>query len=207
MINGLTAKDPDAWHRFVQIMGPVIYQWCRRAGLQNSDAADVLQEVLLTVSEKLVNFRKTSAEHTFRGWLRKVTTNKIRDRWRVGRRVPPGVGGTDANARIHDIVAEEHISEVDETAAEPSQLNSDRLILRRALSAIRGDCKNENTWKAFSRTTFQRVEARVVAKELGMSPAAVRQAKCRVTKRLLEETAGLLSMETRALIESAPPTD
>jgi hypothetical protein len=41
------AHDPEAWRRLVRVYGPLIYSWCRRAGLQAADAADVDQEVYL----------------------------------------------------------------------------------------------------------------------------------------------------------------
>ena len=36
-------RDPDAWQRLVNLYGPLVYRWAREAGLQDSDAADVMQ--------------------------------------------------------------------------------------------------------------------------------------------------------------------
>ena len=38
--------DQEAWQRFVELYGPLIYAWSRRAGLQDQDAADLVQDVL-----------------------------------------------------------------------------------------------------------------------------------------------------------------
>ncbi len=42
--------DFRAWELFVEIYSPVIFSYCRRRNLQDSDAADVCQEVFLTLS-------------------------------------------------------------------------------------------------------------------------------------------------------------
>src|SRR5262245_12269925 len=41
--------DPEPWTRFVSLYAPLIYSWGRRAGLQQQDAADLAQEVFLTL--------------------------------------------------------------------------------------------------------------------------------------------------------------
>ena len=43
-------KDQAAWSEFVARYGPRILQWCRGWGLQESDAQDVTQDVLLKLS-------------------------------------------------------------------------------------------------------------------------------------------------------------
>ena len=43
------AGNPDeaAWREFVNLYGSSIYKWCRRWGLQDADAQESTQEVLL----------------------------------------------------------------------------------------------------------------------------------------------------------------
>jgi Sigma-70 region 2 len=62
--------DPDAWDRLCALYGPVVYGWCRRAGLQENDAAEVLQEVFRSVFRGIGDFQKSASQAgTFRGWL------------------------------------------------------------------------------------------------------------------------------------------
>ena len=42
--------DADAWRDFVSLYEPLIYQLARRKGLQDADARDLCQEVLLAVA-------------------------------------------------------------------------------------------------------------------------------------------------------------
>src|ERR1051326_2589927 len=81
LLQRLREPKPDtAWERFVRLYTPLLYYWGRRLGLQQDDAADLAQDVLLTLLEKLPEF---SYEHNFRGWLRTVTHNKWRDRLKL----------------------------------------------------------------------------------------------------------------------------
>jgi hypothetical protein len=41
----LRARDAEAWDRLAELYGPLVFYWCRRFGLQDQGAADVLQEV------------------------------------------------------------------------------------------------------------------------------------------------------------------
>ena len=40
-------NDPDSWKEFVERYGPKIYRWCKAWHLQDADAEDVGQQVLL----------------------------------------------------------------------------------------------------------------------------------------------------------------
>src|SRR5262249_47193788 len=51
------AADQEAWRQFVRRYGPRIYHWCRRWDLQEADAQDVTQNVLLKLVAKLRAFR------------------------------------------------------------------------------------------------------------------------------------------------------
>src|ERR1700733_6355797 len=68
----------EAWDRFVEIYSPLIYAWSRRAGLQDQDAADLVQDVLLTLVQAMPTF-VYDRHKSFRGWLRTITLNKWRD--------------------------------------------------------------------------------------------------------------------------------
>ncbi len=69
-------NDPDAWSRFVFVYGPHLLEWCRRFGVQDADARDVTQEVLLRLLKRMGQFRYDPSKR-FRGWLRTM----VRDAW------------------------------------------------------------------------------------------------------------------------------
>jgi RNA polymerase sigma-70 factor (ECF subfamily) len=47
------AQDDRAWTQFVEIYGPLVYGYARQHGLQDADAADLLQEVLRSVARSV----------------------------------------------------------------------------------------------------------------------------------------------------------
>ena len=76
-----SANNGLAWSRFVKLYTPLIYFWGRKCGLQAEDAADLVQEVLTLLLKKLPEFQYDQSK-SFRGWLRTITLNKWRDRYR-----------------------------------------------------------------------------------------------------------------------------
>ena len=74
-----------------------MYRWCRRAGLQPADASNTVQEALQAVARNLGGFHRDRPGDTFRGWLRRITDNKIRDHFRKQGKTPDlAAGGLDS---------------------------------------------------------------------------------------------------------------
>ena len=61
-------KDQAAWSEFVARYGPRIRQWCRKWRLQESDAQDGTQDVLLRLNLLMARFVDDPSGR-FRGWL------------------------------------------------------------------------------------------------------------------------------------------
>src|SRR6516162_942330 len=94
------ANEAPAWERLVNLYAPLVFHWCRRRGLQDQDVADVLQEVFRSVVTHVGGFRKERPGDTFRGWLRRITQNKLHDHFRRRGREAPGPGGSSARDRL-----------------------------------------------------------------------------------------------------------
>jgi RNA polymerase sigma-70 factor, ECF subfamily len=65
----------DAWERFVLLYTPLLLHWARKIGLQEHDAADLTQDVLMVLVRKMPEFQYQPGK-TFRGWMRTVLMNK-----------------------------------------------------------------------------------------------------------------------------------
>src|SRR5262245_6177723 len=94
------ANESDAWERLVNLYAPLVLHWCRCGGLQHHDVADVCQEVFRSVVASVGGFHKERERDTFRGWLRRITQNKLRDHFRRLGREARGVGGSSARERL-----------------------------------------------------------------------------------------------------------
>jgi RNA polymerase sigma-70 factor (ECF subfamily) len=181
LLERVKADDPDAWDRLVGLYAPLVYRWCRRWGLPEQEIADVFQDVFHAVAAHIGAFRRERAGDTFRGWLRTITQNKVRDHFRRRGREPSGAGGTEAQlmfSRLPDAPSPDDASS--------SERRSDRGLFGRAIRLIRAEFE-EHTWRAFWLTAVEDRAPGDVAAELGMTPGAVRVAKSRVLRRLREE--------------------
>ena len=64
-----TSFSETAWASFVDRYAPAIFHWIQSHGLQDSDAADVTQEVMLKILRSIRTFEYDPARGKFRGWL------------------------------------------------------------------------------------------------------------------------------------------
>jgi RNA polymerase sigma-70 factor (ECF subfamily) len=184
LLERVRADEAAAWDRLVRLYAPLVFGWCRAWGLQDADTADVLQEVFQAVATHLGRFRREKEGDTFRGWLRVIAQNKMRDHFRRLGREPPGVGGTDAQRRLAQLPGPPPPEDraVDQEA--------EAGLFSRALDQIRGEFE-DRTWRAFWQTAVEDRAPKDVALELAMSPGAVRVAKSRVLRRLREQLGDL----------------
>lgn len=180
LIRRVKALEGDAWESLTQLYGPLIYSWARKTGLQSQDAADVLQTVFINVWRGMARFTLEREDASFRGWLRIITTNAVRE-W--ARRQETLIIPTE--------LAENIIAPSDESNSEHSGVVVDRAddlfqnLTYRAMELVRGTV-DARTWDAFWKTTIEDVPAIDVAAASQMSVPAVRQAKYRVLCRLRE---------------------
>jgi RNA polymerase sigma-70 factor (ECF subfamily) len=175
------ANEGQAWERLVTLYAPLVYHWCRSRGLQEQDIADVMQEVFRAVVAHVGGFRRDQPGHTFRGWLRRITQNKLNDYHRHTSQEVRGAGGSSARERLQQQPAPEP---VDDGSAHDD--DGESALFARALNLIRAEFA-EHTWLAFWRTAVEGRSAKDVAAELGTTAGAVRVARCRVIRRLREE--------------------
>jgi RNA polymerase sigma-70 factor (ECF subfamily) len=169
----------------VDLYAPLVRFWCRRAGVPEQDAEEVSQEVFAGAAANLEEFHRDRPGDTFRGWLRGITRNQVIQFYRRNKGRPRAEGGSTAHADLEDIP--------DPLAEEPEEEREQvGRLYRRALEQVRGEFE-EATWQAFWRTAIDGRPPADLAEELGMSAAAIRQAKSRVLRRLKKEVGDLLN--------------
>lgn len=184
LLERVRGGDSAAWDRLLALYAPLVYRWCRRWDLPEQDIADIFQDVFQAVATHLATFRKQNEGDTFRGWLRTIAQNKVRDHFRKLGREPGGAGGTEAQIRFANLPVA--ASEAQDSTGPVSEHS----LLRRALELIRNEFE-DRTWQAFWQTAVEGRGGKDVAIDLGMSPGAVRVAKSRVLRRLREELGDL----------------
>jgi RNA polymerase sigma factor (sigma-70 family) len=186
-------RDAEAWREFVQLYGPVVYRFARNRGLQDADAADLMQDVLRSVARNAHRMEYDPARGTFRGWLYTVTRNKIYNFLSAQRNRPRGTGDTDAHERLDATPARE-----DERGPDAEwEKEYQRGLSARAMEKVREEFQPA-TWDAFWQTAVEGRAAAEVGAKLKMSPGAVYVAKSRVLARLRDEVKKLMEAEDAA---------
>ena len=167
--------SPGDWERFVRLYAPLLHSWARRAGVQEHDAADLVQDVLVVVVNKMPDFQYDPAR-SFRAWLHAVLLNRWRQKCRT-------------QAATVELREGEAAGPDPAAAFEKEEYTG--YLLRRACGILQSDFQPA-TWQAFWQHAVEGRRADEVAASLGMSVKAVYLARARVLRRLREELAGLL---------------
>lgn len=170
-------RDEQAWAEFMAIYAPLIERLARQKGLQDADAADLVQEVLRTVAAAIEGQRFDPARGSFRGWLFRIARNLMVNFLIRQRRQPRGSGDTDMQQLLEAWPAQD---------AEDSALfdaEYKRQLLYWAAEQLRGEFA-EHVWQAFWQTGVEGKSAKEVAAALGTTVGTIYHYKSRVMARL-----------------------
>jgi len=165
-------ENHESWRLFVKVYGPAIYHYCRRRGLQDADAADVMQEALLQVSKSIPRFDYEPDRGRFRSWLKAVVHSKLchffakcnssRESSDPHFESEHAASGID-NGQWQDLVQQE--------------------LIVQALEMVKQHCEPAS-WTAFEMLWKDGRSAAEVAQQMGKSVQWVYVIKSRMTARL-----------------------
>ena len=168
----------EAWDEFVLIYRPVIYRLARQRGLQDADAQDLAQRVLMAVASSIGNWEKANEGVRFRHWLRRVVRNAAINA--LSRQPPDRAGG---GTSVHELLLEQ--SAADPQSAAQLELEYRRELYLRAARLVRGDVQPDS-WRAFEMTVIEGHPIDAAAAELGKSIGTIYAARSRIMRRLRE---------------------
>jgi RNA polymerase sigma-70 factor (ECF subfamily) len=164
-----------AWVQFCDRYGDLIRAFAQRQGVQPADCEDVLQDVLLALTQSMPEFRYDPAKGHFRGYLKTVTLHVIFKKLRrIADCRPAGELDSEAADAPHATAAEE-----------AWELEWRNHHIRRAMRTIEAEF-NEKDRMAFHHYAVAGSHAQRTAELLGLSVDQVHQAKSRITRRLSE---------------------
>jgi RNA polymerase sigma factor (sigma-70 family) len=172
--------DEHAWQEFVDRYTPLIYRWCVCRNLQDADAKDVTQQVLLKLATHLPTFTY-DPEKSFRAWLRTLTYHAWVDF--IADQTGRATGDPGVRAVLSSVEAREDLLRRIED-------EFDLELLEQAMARTRSRVEPA-TWDAFSLTALEGVPAAEVARRLGKQVATVYVARSNVQRILQEEVAAL----------------
>jgi RNA polymerase sigma-70 factor (ECF subfamily) len=172
-------SDGVSWDEFVERYGRHIYRWCHQWKLQDADAEDLTQNILLKIFRTLPVFAYDPSR-SFRGWLKTVAYRAWWD-YRNRRQTQAAAGDSEATEIILTLEARQDLAERLEQAFDLELLEAAKTRVRERVAS--------HTWEAFHLLAYERLPVEEVAVRVEMQTAMVYVAKSKVQKMLREEIA------------------
>lgn len=172
--------DESAWREFSDLYAPLVYRFARRKGLQDADAADLLQDVFRKLAVELPRFEYDPRRGAFRSWLFTILRQQLADF--LGRKshetAQPAEWAIQAGAGSEPMSA----------AGDEEIWNREwqQQLLEWSMHRVQREF-GPVTWMAFVRTALDGEAVESVSQELSMTAGAIYVAKSRVLSRIKEE--------------------
>ncbi len=199
-------SDQASWQEFFGLYWRLIYSVALKAGLNDPEAQDVVQETVISVARNVGEFSYDPKVCSFKTWMLRLTRWRILDRLRQREREAAGLGhrvhfGEDGNPAAADRTTD-RTSTLDRLPA-PGGIDLEKLwdeewqktTMHAALATVRNRISPEQ-YQLFDLYALKGLPVTQVARMVGVSIPRVYVAKHRV--------AALLKAEVQRL-ESSPP--
>lgn len=181
MLRLLDPSDQQAWAQFVSIYEPLLLRMLRKRGLQDADARDVSQQIVLAVNQAIDRWQPDGQPASFRRWLFSIARRlALRFLQRGNRLDGPSLrakGGTDMLELLN------HLPDPDPQTVIAFDNEYRNELFDWAAKRIRGEFR-ETTWQAFWRSCVLSEPIAIVAEELGITAGNVYVARTRIIARL-----------------------
>lgn len=172
--------DSDSWRTFFDTYWRLLYNVARKAGLNDTEAQDVVQETVIAVARKMPEFRYDPAKGSFKQWLLLITRRRIHDQLRrVYRSRSVATAPTDAAGGLSACLPSSFVTpdvQIDAAWDEEWRAN----LFQAALARVRQRV-NPKQYQVFDYCVLQDVRPSEAARMLGLNAAQVYLAKHRVS--------------------------
>lgn len=164
----------------MSIYEPFVFRFARRGGLQDADARELVQNVMVSVARAVGRWKPDSARGRFRTWLFRIARNQLLDILAKRSRDEAANGATSNSGLFEQVCSVSSDSRDDLHSAQRREL------FRWASDRVKTLVKPQ-TWQAFWMTAVEDQDPESVAIQLKMTTGAVYIARSRVISRLRDE--------------------
>jgi len=181
-------RDQASWQQFSDIYRPLIYGVARKAGLNDPEAQDVVQETMLAVARHMPGFTYDAANGTFKAWLLNMTRWRIIDQMR--KRSKRGVVAPDPSMEADTGTVARCIDPASNILDALWEAEWQHTLLSDAVATVKRRVEPQN-YQLFDFYVNKEWPAAKVAAAFNVSVDQVYLAKHRVTEMLKAEVARL----------------
>jgi RNA polymerase sigma-70 factor (ECF subfamily) len=177
-------QDQSSWQDFFDTYWRLIYSGALKAGLNEAEAQEVVQETMISVAKHMPTFEYDRTIGSFKAWLLNMTRWRITDQLRKRRRLAAhdSFDDTDAGARMTGKMMDPVSECLDALWDAEWQKN----LLDAAIDKVRRRLDPQK-YQIFDFYVNKEWPAEDVAKAFGISIDQVYLAKHRVTEMITEE--------------------
>ena len=172
-------SDQHAWQEFVEIYQPFMMQMIRRQGLQEADALEVCQEMLVTLTRQVEKWQPDPSQGSFRGWLYRVSKNQVINYVSRRKYRPQSAQSSGQHEALNSLATNDEIHD------EFVETEFRRHLFQWAAKRVRPHFA-ETTWNAFWLSCVEGLTTDEVASRLGITRGKVYVSRCRVLVKLRE---------------------
>jgi RNA polymerase sigma-70 factor (ECF subfamily) len=188
-------QDQEGWREFFDTYWRLIYNVARKAGLNEVEAQDVVQETFIYLSRRMPKFQYDRGRGSFKSWLRVVTRSRINVYFRSEKaaatlRGEPFPEGRDDDPEAVEACPDPAADALDQVWQHEWEEN----LLSTAFRRLRSKVSSQQLL-IFRTTLLGDLALNQVAKKLGVSVAQVYLARHRVS-RLFNAEVRRLRQET-----------
>lgn len=175
-------RDQSSWQDFFDTYWKLIYGVARRAGLNDAEAQDVVQETMVTVAKYIPEFNYDPAIGEFKSWLLRITHCRIVDQFRKRGRMAPLSHEAGESQEPPDLAdpATGHFEKLWDAEWEHNLLEAAKARVKRRA--------NPEHYQLFEFYVTKEWPAEKVAAHFGVSINQVYLAKNRIKELLIEES-------------------
>jgi RNA polymerase sigma factor (sigma-70 family) len=175
-------QDRSSWQDFFDTYWKLIYSTATKAGLNGSEAQDVVQETMISVAKHMPNFKYDRAVGSFKAWLLNMTRWRITDQLRKRQGLPAHDSPEDADALLMVKI----VDPTSETLEAVWDAEWEKNLLDAAIDKVKRHLDPQK-YQVFDFYVNKEWSPDDVAKAFGISISQVYLAKHRVTEMITEE--------------------
>jgi RNA polymerase sigma-70 factor (ECF subfamily) len=182
LIRALKTDDDKAWSDFYELYAPIIVNFARKRGCSKELAEDVLQETTMVLMRDRKSFEYDKTKGRFKSLLFKITDSKIIDAYRRAGKISK----LENSEFFNKMAASGGESYLTEKEALWDKEWKERILHESFLEAKKR--VKPKTFKCFEELYLNEKPAKVIAREMKISPNLISQHKFKVLK-IITETA------------------
>jgi len=178
-------EDQESWRDFFNTYWKLIYSAAVKAGLNDAEAQDVVQDTVIAVAKKIEDFKYDPALDSFKGWLLYLTRKRIALHYRKRER---DRGGPSSSSDVMAFASE--LERIPDPAGVDLEAIWDEEWERNLTDAALARVKQQVNPKQFQMFNFYVLKqwpVKEVAKTLGVTVTQVYLAKHRISASVKKE--------------------